>query len=390
LKQGVYLPEGAYAAGIFFACLCTVALWWGFAVAVKREPKRACWIDSEFDVSKLFYAGAFLCAFGFFFQWKLMTLPEEMLASTRWTGAPVKYLFLGSVFKFGFISLWLLYLTGRKLLVPRMLLFIIPSLMLELNAAVLLGRRAEMMHIFSYIVIGIWFARRISIPRWFLITGLVMGLVLINAIGMYRAIMLRNEEDLGTRLKEAANADYLSVAEKKTQSSSAEVKNYIFFRQSYVDEGIFNYGATHWNMLIFNYVPGQIVGRELKNSLMIPLESPTLHAEEEYGYVGFTGSTSTGYLDAYGSFGWLGFIKFWLVGWIMGTLYRHAMNGAFLAQLLYIYGLGTAMHVVTHQTNDILVRIWVYFFVLAYPVFYLAKIKEGSCLVATGTVESCH
>lgn len=377
LKQDLYLPEGAYARGMFFATLCSLALWAGFAMAVKREPSPASWLKAAFDVSKLFYAGAFLCAFGFFFQWKLTTLPEEMLAATQWSGAPVKYLFLGSVFKFGFITLWLIYLRERKLIAPRILLFIVPSLLLMLNAAVLLGRRAEMMNTFSYIVVGLWFSRRLSIPRWFLVAGLVFGLVLVNAIGVYRAIMLRSEkEGLASRLKEAANADYLSVAEQKTQSSSAELKNYVYYLKSYDDASLFDYGKVHWNLLVFNYVPGQIVGRDLKNALMFNMKSYTEHAMEDYGYIGFTGSTSTGYLDAYGSFGWLGFVKFWLVGWIMGLLYRHAMDGAFLAQLLYIYALSTAMHVVTHQTNDILVRIWVYFFALGYPVLYLARNKS--------------
>ena len=87
------------------------------------------------------------------------------------------------------------------------------------------------------------------------------------------------------------------------------------------------------------------------------------------------GSTATGYLDAFGSFGWFGFLKFWIAGYIMGVLYRHAMQGAFLGQLLYIHTLPTAMLMVTHQTNEFLVRIWIYFLVLAYPVFYLAKYK---------------
>ena len=377
LRQGTKLPDGAYLEGIFFATLCMAALWGGYVAAVKRVPQRTGWIDATFDSSKLFYAGAFLCAFGFFFQWKLTTLPEEMFATSQWTGAPVKYLFLGSVFKFGFITVWMLYLKENKLIVPRMLLFIVPSLLLMLNAAVLMGRRAEMMHTFSYVVVSLWFVRRISIPRWFLVAGLALGLILINAIGVYRSIMMDGEGDLNTRLVQAANADYLAVAEQKTQTSSAEVKNYLYHRKCYAEGGFYDYGLIHWNLLVFNYVPAQIVGRGLKDALMFPLTSFAVVTKEKYGYVGFTGCTSTGYLDAFGSFAWLGFIKFWLVGWMMGMLYRHAIKGAFLAQLLYIYGLGTAMHVVTHQTNDILVRIWVYFFALGYPFIYLARNKTG-------------
>lgn len=377
LNQRTHLPESAYWVGMLFASLCTAAMWWGFVVAYKAKPNKTGWIQADFDIKKLYYAGAFLCLFGFFFQWKLANLPEEMLASTQWSGATVKYLFLASVFKFGFITLWMLYIYERKWFSPRFLIFLVPSMMLLLNAAVLLGRRAEMMGLFSFIFVSLWFVRRVSFPRWMLICGLGLGLILINAIGLYRGLMSQAEGGVLEKLSMAADADYVEEARRTSLESTTEVRNYLTYRQIYDDEGIFDYGIVHWNLLIFNYVPAQIVGRGLKTALMMPLKDYTVSAQENYGHVVITGATASGYLDAYGSFGWFGFIKFLLVGLIMGALYRHAMTGAFLAQLLYVYGLSTAMHVVTHQTNDILVRIWIYFFALGYPIIYLSKIKTG-------------
>ncbi len=78
------------------------------------------------------------------------------------------------------------------------------------------------------------------------------------------------------------------------------------------------------------------------------------------------------------SFGWLGFIKFILVGGLMGILYRHAMQGHFLGQLLYVFMLSTAMHAITHETHRILVSAWVYFMALCYPVLFWARVKTSA------------
>lgn len=366
-------PENAFEAGMFFASLCTIALWVGFELSVVRPPPESSWLNASFDLNKLFFAGAALCLFGYFFEWKLQSLPDEMLSNTQWTGAPVKYLFLSNVFKIGFIVLCLLYLSQSRLFVPRLLLFIVPGLLLLLKAAVLWGRRAAMMDLVSYFFISLWFARRMALPRWFVITGTACGLILISSIGTYRSIMANKEVPLKERLQAAAQADYLKDASGRAVDSGFEFDNYIYYRKTHVDVGYYDFGGIHWNIFVHNYVPGQLLGREFKDSLKIGGVNIFKFAKIRYNHSFKLGTTSTGYLDAFGSFGWFGFIKFALIGCIMGGVYRHAMNGAFLGQLLYIYFLAKAMHCVSHGTNDILVRMWVYFFVLGYPLLKWAQ-----------------
>ncbi len=372
-------PSNAYSDGMFFAALCMASLWGGFEYAVKRVPStKISWLGAPFNPQKLYYAGAALCLFGFFFQWKLWSLPEEMLAQSQWTGATVKYLFLASVFKMGFIALWLLYLSQPRLVAPRLLIFIIPCMLLFFEAALFRGRRAGMMDLVSYLFVCLWFVRRISLPRWFLNLGLSLGLILINSVQTYRLILMNKEMPLSERLSEAAGADYLETSKGKWQDSGPEFKNYIYYRQIHADTGVYDFGIVHWNRFVSNYVPAQLIGKELKKKLKL---TPTdldikLLVEERYGHTFKLGTTSTGFKDAFGSFGWFGGIKFLLIGLLMGTLYRHAMSGAFLGQLLYVYLLTKGMQCVSHGTNDILVRVWVYFFVLGYPILAWAKIRN--------------
>ena len=369
-------PANAYADGLFFAALCTLCLWVGFEHAVRRSPNlKASWLDAPFDLDRLYFAGAMLCLIGFFFQWKLQALPEELLSETQPSGLVVKYMFLGSIFKFGFLTLWLLYLSQPRILIPKLLVLIIPSLGLIFEAAVLGGRRAAMMDVVSYIAVSLWFTRRISIPRGFILLGLSLGLVLVNGIRTYRLILMDKEASLSERITEAVNADYLSTSQAQLEDSGAEFKNYIFYRQIHAKLGIYDYGIVHWNRFVYNYVPGQLVGRDLKKKLKLKPTDLDIkdHVEEEYGHKFKLGTTSTGYKDSFGSFGWFGGVKFLIIGLLMGTLYRHAMQGAFLGQLLYVYLLAKGMQCVSHGTNGILVRAWIYFFVLGYPFFIWAK-----------------
>ncbi len=370
-------PGDAYADAMLFATLCSLALWIGFDLAAKHAPARQGWLGFDFQLRRLYWAGAVLCAFGFFFQMKLWSLPEEMLEASQWSGATVKYLFLASVFKFGFIVLWLLLLNRKKWLEPKLLVFIVPSLLLLFDAAVLRGRRAEIMNLVAYIFVSLWLVRRVALPRWMIISGLAGGLLLVNGIGTYRAIMEDEDLPLSDRLSKAAEADYIAHFQENLEESGSEFKNYVFYRQIYAEEALYDLGGDHWNRLVFNFVPAQIFGRDFKESLMLQAlleaDDHRILAQDRYGHMAKTGATSTGYTDAFASFSWLGFLKFLLVGGIMGTLYRYAMQGRLLGQLLYVYMLGPAMHAITHGTHRVLVSEWIYFFLLCFPVLWWAK-----------------
>lgn len=374
-------PRGAYTAGMLFASLCMLALWMGFVLACKRTCTRPSWLSAEFNSDRLFFVGVFFSVVGIFFQWKLNSLPEELLAMSQWSGATVKYNFFASLFHFGLITLWILYLYQRKLLNIRVLIFLVPCFLLLASNAVLSGRRNAMMKMCAYLVVGSWLVRRIAMPRWILIPALAGGLILVNSVGLYRSIMHDKEKSLTERLSNASQADYVSASTKAMDESSIEFKNYINFRYTCAKHRLYDYGTWHWNRLVFNYVPAQLVGAKFKRSLCLKEEITTDIAQltrSELGHVASNGSTVTGFMDAFRSFGWFGFIKFGFIGWLMGVLYQRAMQGLFLGQLLYVYLLSDAMHAITHHTGLLLFSSWVYFLALAYPVFFWARGRRAS------------
>jgi hypothetical protein len=370
-------PENSYWQAMLFASLCSLFLWAGYIKGLQQKILPRSWLSTNFDGKALYLAGMTLCIFGFFFEWKLLNLPDELLNQSQWSGITVRYLFLAGAFKIGFITIWLLYLHQPKWFIPSMLLFLIPSLILLLMPVLLHGRRAGMMNLAAYIIIGLWFTRRISFPRWFIITGLICGLLIINGIGVYRNFLHDKSIPLLERLQHAVTADYLTQVDKISRESGPEFINYIYFRKAIADNLAFDFGLRHWNMLIFNYGPAQIVGKKVKNSLLIDLPDEHAITYKEFGHIALPGTTITGYFDSYASFGWLGFVKFFLIGLIMGKLHKNALQGKFLGQLLYLFFITSAMHAITHSTNRILVSNWIYFFLLGYPVLHFAKKKSS-------------
>lgn len=382
-------PGDIFSSALLFASLCTVALWLGYGYGRTKKIMKKSWLDAQFDKHRLILAGSILCLLGFYFQWKLSSLPEEMLAKSQWSGASVKYLFLASIFHFGFITLLLIYYNQNKLFVPKLLIFIIPCLLSLLRTAIVSGRRAGMMNLVAYVLVGLWFARRWVLPRWLLMGCLIVGLIIVNSIALYRNIMSDENIPLSKRFENAFNADFSQGTTTVANDSGAEFDNYAFCRKVYSDEGHYYWGLMHWNKLVWNYVPAQVVGRKTKNSLMLDLKDYGYDlAHKRYGLHYLTGTTGTGYKDSFLSFGWFGFIKFALIGWMMGTLYRYAMVGSFLGQLLYIYMLKDAMESISHGTHAILVSSWVYFFALGYPALRWARSRAGGLVPSAERVDS--
>jgi len=109
-------------------------------------------------------------------------------------------------------------------------------------------------------------------------------------------------------------------------------------------------------------VPAQLIGQRIKSDLyiappggnMIIVNARSMndltyiHAD---GYTKQQGLTTTGIKDAFGSWWYFGFLKFGIVGFIMGKLYKTSMRKDFNAQLLYILLIGDGMHIITHNTH---------------------------------------
>ena len=124
----------------------------------------------------------------------------------------------------------------------------------------------------------------------------------------------------------------------------------------------FDFGAFHWNTIVYNFVPAQIVGRGIKDALTIEVQEPF-----DRNYSPASGSTATGLTDAFASFWYFGALKFFLIAYLLARIYRSAMAGWALPQIIYILTITPAMHAVTHHTQWVL-STWLNMAIILVPV----------------------
>jgi hypothetical protein len=300
---------------------------------------------------------------GAYFYFKLSRLPAELRLTTMASGYPVAYLFFAKMLGYGFAIAVLCYMRRPS----KMALGIAAmDAAFYLDRAIIAGKRGELAEFFFIILLAAWFHRRIAVPR-----ALALGLVLIatvglNSVGDYRSVTKVRDK---VRWSDLSEIDVVGNFKSLLETGGPEMHNAIM-RIHYADRAqVFDFGVFHWNTIVFNFVPAQLVGNKIKDSLLIPFRE-MYHRD----YDPMTGSTETGMADAFGSFGYLGALKFLLIALVLSRLYRAAQAGHTIAQLFYIFTLAPAMQALTHHTQWV-ISAWVYMAMLLVPGLALIRAR---------------
>jgi hypothetical protein len=340
LADDPFLPASAFAKTMVVTIFCAVSCGLGW-IAGNRPLRTLQW---RLDGQRLLGSAALLSAAGAFFYFQLSRLPSELTSASQWSGLPVAYLFLGRTLTYGFVIALLCFIRRPRIVPLCLALF---GALLILDRIVVAGRRGEITEFLLTLLLAVWFYRGIAVPRALALVGTLAAGLALNSVGDYRAI---SQGDADNKWSELSNIPVIDNFWKLLQYGGPEMRNAVVRIYS-VDRSLtFDYGIVHWNILVDNFVPAQIVGATFKESLRIsiPGESEWLR-----DYVPSGGSTETGMTDAFVSFWYFGAVKFLLVGYILGRIYRTAMAGWAVAQLLYIFSLAPAMLAITHNVHPL-------------------------------------
>jgi hypothetical protein len=359
LSRDRFLPSGALDATLVLAILSASMCWLG-AVVVRRPMRAGNWELSE---KRLLVASAVLSLLGAYFYFALSRLPPEMLSVSQWSGLPVAYLFFARMLTYGFALGVLLYARNGSYLALAVALF---GATFCMDRILIGGRRQDLVETLTIILLAFWFQRGWCLPRSVMLAGLVAGALFINSIGDYRAATLTRD---GPQWSSVAEIDFVGNFERLMENGGAEVRNAVFTVAAVGRSMKFDLGIAHWNLLVFSYVPAQIVGRDLKNALYLPVATPLY---EEYFYTPAMGSTLTGLSDAFQSFWFFGCLKFFVIGFIMQKLWLAAGQGSLTAQLLYMLMPVYAMQAITHTTHYF-VSPWVHLGIFLFPALLVAR-----------------
>ena len=366
-----YLPEGALDLTVMMSILCLLFLWIGDMMGGRGPGNMRIVPLTEYNPARLLQFGFALMILGnTIYQVAISSMTKEDFDSlgSQWTGSITIVIFFVTMSKYGFAIMTYMYFRTKS---PAALICVIAGLAMNAIAFVTGARRADAAHTFFVLVLGLFFARKVVLPAWFLGILFVVGTLWANGVGQ-----LRGGSEQQTFLEKLENADLLANFNQILSDGGPELTNcamHIWCIDNH-PEGVLgglDFGLVHWKHLVHAYFPGQIFGYDLKFSIQ-----PTLHdwPKELLSYEGPPGATYTGMADAFESFWWMGWIKFYIVGYIMGRWYNRAVRGDLWSQIAYLALMSPALHTITHHTTWLLIN-YIHMMIFAWPGMAWARLR---------------
>ncbi|TCL75577.1 hypothetical protein [Rhizobium sp. BK251] len=358
--NNAFMSQSAIVKTLFFSILCLVACWVGWALGLRGRDMQ----DVVFSEQRLHRVALVLSLIGAYFFYKIGHMPKDQALAGMLTGIAVAYLFFAKLLPYGFAIALLCHARRPTRMTLGIILF---DLMFYFERIVIAGRRNETAEFFLMIALALWFQRGWAVPRSAVVGGLVFALVGSLAAGDYRNATVYNEKaDFGAVL----NIDLVGNWNKLLNEGGPEMTNAIMAIENIDEYKSFDFGIGHWNSTVFTFIPAQIVGAALKESLYIPVDSIF-----QSGYDRPTGSTSTGMADAFHSFWYFGFVKFLLFAWLLARIYSAAMKGNTMMQLIYMLSVVPSMLAITHFTNEIVIA-WIHAAAFLTPAYLYARVRN--------------
>lgn len=326
---------------LFVSCLCAAACWIGYQV--KPNQQWLARLNIVIDERKLFIGGIVLMTQAWFFNFLLSRTVAQTGAFGGWTGPATIYLFLIQAGNIAF-GIFLLYSLKR----PKPINFILTIISgWPLFSQVIIGRRQPMMTFAIIIGLSFFLVRRYVPPRWLVITGMLSVILLIPVLGLLRGgfwnlVFSGNWQELLSSVQTAFNS--------QQKGELLELRNAALLIDVADRTGLYGYGTGWWDTIVFQFVPGQIVGFEFKKSLQFNLWPIYLDALKNlYGYSIPNGYTITGIGDSFMEFSYFGCLSFAIIAYILKHLWISSVYyKSIFSQLLYMGLVSPAMVGLTH------------------------------------------
>lgn len=347
------------------ACLLAVYLGWRAASFVRRDyvlPK-ACGLSLKTLKATTIVGTAFTWV-----MWLILgEIDIDVADQGGWTGrSTIVYLFLNLKTIPLFLSI-LLFLVRRT---PLTTILLILNLAIYAPLIFVYFRRRAMFELFMSLSLGLWFARGYAIPRTMVLPLVVIFSLVIFGTGELRKLAMGStlsEWSMPT-ITEIASIDFWALTPFVREAATPELDNALSLVELSSKYGDTTYGATSWNRLVFQWVPAQLVGQDVKEALMFDLGTANRMFYLTYHDIR-PGSAPTAIGEAYLEFGMLGWVFFFLTAYVMGLWWQKASKGNRYAQICYAIGIVPAVIMPTAYASYFFVMMILYLWGIVIFVF---------------------
>lgn len=333
------VTQDALERVLLMSCLCAAACWIGYTM--KPNTKFLKKFNIIIDERKLFRAGIVLMLQGYLFNFLLSIITIQRTSNGTWTGPATIYVFLAQVINIAF-GIFLLQTLKR----PKVINIILTILAgLPVVQSIFVGRRQPTMTFIIIVGLSFWLVFRYVPPRAAVITAVVLLAFIIPVVGSLRSHFW--DLVFSGNWQEVLSASQRAF-ETQQKGHILELRNAAFIADATEKTGLYGYGSGWWDSIVFQYVPGQIVGYDFKQSLQFNLITRGL-LNNLYGYTIPTGSTNTGIGDSFSEFGYFGSLSFALIAYGFKNLWISAVyQKSIFSSLLYMGLVSPAMVGLTH------------------------------------------
>jgi hypothetical protein len=285
--------------------------------------------------------------FSAYFAYKLRGVDSELLAQSQWSGPQTIYFMLTTPGYFIAAVAPIAYLITKKraFLVCGLIAF-----GFYLLPPILGGKRNEIIEA-GVIAAMCWgLVLRKPIPKPLILAGGAFCAILFSTIGTYRSVAKESGAIAGVMRAVSSEARETEAAQTP-EFRYVEVNNYLAVVACYLEGRWPNFGCSYWNALVHGYVPGQIIGENLKRSLQIDHDRVSRGDVMAKGMPSTAGSTFTGFSDTFQAFLLLGPGIFYLTGRFLRSVFLQASRGSAPALFSYSHLLVMSGVSITHSTN---------------------------------------
>jgi len=232
-----------------------------------------------------------------------------------------------------------------------------------------------------YLFIILVLARRIIVVKLFMSLGLLLAMirpdlskkikviiVLLFTLGTIYQASISNIR--GNLHSDKEDRQEINVWDNYKQSYYAQslthgldLGNGALFIKHAKEHYAYNWGLFLWDDIVTWYFPSFIFGKDGKQALMM--------ANEEDSYIEsitHNVSTETGYYQAFSAFGYLGFIMFYALGYIMGHIWKRTHESS-LYLIVYLCFMYHVPSLASHGFSYIMGQIET-FLVFCLPIIY--------------------
>lgn len=342
------VPVAGLNGLILMALLCLLAVFVGWHL--RLSPNQPAMADLGHDINRLIVPVIGISLFSIAVNVLLSSYRIEYADISQWTGT-------GTIVAF-FAQLRDLALAGSLLIALRRPT-VLSVAILAANAAISLPvafvflRRAEMIGLALTVAGAYWFSRRRTVPLPALAVVALALTVVVYVVGPLRGAAARIEYLTGSRpsLLSSELWSQINVVDAANNSldNAPDVRNSAYIIDYRLSTGEYGYGAVTWNQFIRQWVPGQIIGADVKADLQLEFGG-AIYDEifEETGYRYQKGTTSTGFGSAFSDFGYFGALYFLVISTYLKRLFDRSHRGDAFAQMLFLSMLPIGLLSLTH------------------------------------------